>query len=510
MGRHPSRFSLFVQQGLDSGLTRAEAERRARERLAKRKRLDGLNGDRASLEAEVLRLREVAQTVEEERRARIALERQLIEYTGSHSEKAALREAQEREQRVELLRRQVTRRIMNADLANGWRAWYDYWSAKSYSMGRLREVANRFATPALASAFEFWADMRAERCREQELESLANESKSLEVQLRQARFEATQLEMVRVARDDENLALRTRVREQNDEISAKAEELRVAAGLATENAELKRQLAEARGEVDEFGNGLRSAESDLQSQRQKNKALLEKLLAEQRRSFEAEVGDLRAQLNAAAQEQTRIDDERRAALEAELAEMRDERDQLKAALAEAKKKKAPSPVSKAKPAAEEPKGRKKGTSPLGQIDLDEGPDSAPISEQLAAALRKGAGKVLDLFRDWDVDGDGEVSRKEFHKAMPALGLEVPKAAIDELFSQWDASGDGAIGYKELQKILAKRPPAAAAKKAVTSAKTAMSAVSAFSAAPGMAASMAAAKEKMQQKSEPPSVETPAQ
>ena len=248
----------------------------------------------------------------------------------------------------------------------------------------------------------------------------------------------------------------------------------------------------------------------MQSQRQKNKALLEKLLAEQRRSFEAEVGDLRAQLNAAAQEQTRIDDERRAALEAELAEMRDERDQLKAALAEAKKKKAPSPVSKAKPAAEEPKGRKKGTSPLGQIDLDEGPDSAPISEQLAAALRKGAGKVLDLFRDWDVDGDGEVSRKEFHKAMPALGLEVPKAAIDELFSQWDASGDGAIGYKELKKILAKRPPAAAAKKAVTSAKTAMSAVSAFSAAPGMAASMAAAKEKMQQKSEPPSVETPAQ
>ena len=80
-----------------------------------------------------------------------------------------MREAQEREQRVELLRRQVTRRIMNADLANGWRAWYDYWSAKSYSMGRLREVANRFATPALASAFEFWADMWAERCREQEV-----------------------------------------------------------------------------------------------------------------------------------------------------------------------------------------------------------------------------------------------------------------------------------------------------------------------------------------------------
>jgi len=28
--------------------------------------------------------------------------------------------------------------------------------------------------------------------------------------------------------------------------------------------------------------------------------------------------------------------------------------------------------------------------------------------QLATALRKNAGKVLDLFRDWDTDGDGQV------------------------------------------------------------------------------------------------------
>lgn len=32
----------------------------------------------------------------------------------------------------------------------------------------------------------------------------------------------------------------------------------------------------------------------------------------------------------------------------------------------------------------------------------------------------------------DADGDGEVTRKEFHRAMPALGLEVPKEAIDDL------------------------------------------------------------------------------
>lgn len=36
---------------------------------------------------------------------------------------------------------------------------------------------------------------------------------------------------------------------------------------------------------------------------------------------------------------------------------------------------------------------------------------------------------------WDDNGDGEVSRKEFHRAMPALGLDVPKKAIDDLFSE---------------------------------------------------------------------------
>ena len=100
-----------------------------------------------------------------------------------------------------------------------------------------------------------------------------------------------------------------------------------------------------------------------------------------------------------------------------------------------------------------PSPKKKGTSPLGNLDLDEGPNAKPIAEQLGEALRKHATRVLDLFRDWDNDGDGEVSRKEFHRAMPALGLNVPKKAIDELFTSWDKDGGGALSLRELQKIL---------------------------------------------------------
>ena len=73
--------------------------------------------------------------------------------------------------------------------------------------------------------------------------------------------------------------------------------------------------------------------------------------------------------------------------------------------------------------------------------------------QIAEALRSNATRVLDLFRSWDADGDGEVSRKEFHKAMPALGLDVPKSDVDELFNAWDNDGGGSLAYKELKKIL---------------------------------------------------------
>ena len=66
-------------------------------------------------------------------------------------------------------------------------------------------------------------------------------------------------------------------------------------------------------------------------------------------------------------------------------------------------------------------------------------------------------RVLDLFRSWDADGDGAVSRAEFHRAMPALGLDVDKHVIDQLFSDWDTDGGGELGYAELRKIL-KPPP----------------------------------------------------
>ena len=99
-------------------------------------------------------------------------------------------------------------------------------------------------------------------------------------------------------------------------------------------------------------------------------------------------------------------------------------------------------------------GRDAGNGPLGDFDLDESPDAPPVSEQIVTALMANAGKVLDLFRSWDEDGDGTGGRRtEFHHAMKLLGLEVPSESIDEIFTGWDQDGGGEISLRELTQIL---------------------------------------------------------
>ena len=111
---------------------------------------------------------------------------------------------------------------------------------------------------------------------------------------------------------------------------------------------------------------------------------------------------------------------------------------------------------------------------LGNFDIDEDSELT-VAEQLGAALKANAGRVIDLFRGWDTDGDGEVSRKEFHKAMPLLGFDASKKDIDDLFTAWDKDGGGSLDFKELQKIL--RPPAASGTAKLKSAANANKAVS---------------------------------
>ena len=84
--------------------------------------------------------------------------------------------------------------------------------------------------------------------------------------------------------------------------------------------------------------------------------------------------------------------------------------------------------------------------------MDESSDKS-VAQQLRDILSKNAVRVVDLFREWDEDGNGSVSKKEFRKAMPLLGFDAPRAQIDQLFDSFDPDGGGAISIDELNKAL---------------------------------------------------------
>tara|TARA_B110001452_G_scaffold265054_1_gene269095 strand:- start:1206 stop:2252 length:1047 start_codon:yes stop_codon:yes gene_type:complete len=95
-------------------------------------------------------------------------------------------------------------------------------------------------------------------------------------------------------------------------------------------------------------------------------------------------------------------------------------------------------------------------SKLRAIDLDETAAAiggASYADQLREALVLQAVRVIDLFLEWDADRNGLVSKAEFRKAMPLLGLEVPLEEIDALFDSWDPDGSGHLELKELNTLL---------------------------------------------------------
>ena len=76
-----------------------------------------------------------------------------------------------------------------------------------------------------------------------------------------------------------------------------------------------------------------------------------------------------------------------------------------------------------------------------------------LVDGLRDALTANAARVMDLFRDWDVDGNGLISKKEFRKAIRLLAGAIPVDDIDALFDEWDKDKGGTIDNRELGKIL---------------------------------------------------------
>ena len=62
-------------------------------------------------------------------------------------------------------------------------------------------------------------------------------------------------------------------------------------------------------------------------------------------------------------------------------------------------------------------------------------------------------RVLDLFHEWDTDGDGQVSKREFRRAVQSFGWDYSAGHIDGVFAEIDVDGSGGVSYTELKQRL---------------------------------------------------------
>ena len=100
--------------------------------------------------------------------------------------------------------------------------------------------------------------------------------------------------------------------------------------------------------------------------------------------------------------------------------------------------------------------RKSADSSALGVQLDAASD-VPVIEQLAEALTANLARVIDVFRAWDGDGSGMISKREFRQGLSMLGLkEVPREHVDALFDQIDTDHSGEIEYSEINKKLRRR------------------------------------------------------
>ena len=87
---------------------------------------------------------------------------------------------------------------------------------------------------------------------------------------------------------------------------------------------------------------------------------------------------------------------------------------------------------------------------LARLDMN---SDQSVREQLLEILHANASRLVDLFREWDEDGDGQVSRAEFRRAFAALGGDVPRGELNAIFDSLDADGSGFVEYDELAAAL---------------------------------------------------------
>ncbi|KAL1510222.1 hypothetical protein AB1Y20_006549 [Prymnesium parvum] len=64
-----------------------------------------------------------------------------------------------------------------------------------------------------------------------------------------------------------------------------------------------------------------------------------------------------------------------------------------------------------------------------------------------------AARAMEMFKAWDVDGDGIISCKEFQQGIHELGIVAPRDELKNLFDMFDEDTSGDITFRELHALL---------------------------------------------------------
>ena len=77
-------------------------------------------------------------------------------------------------------------------------------------------------------------------------------------------------------------------------------------------------------------------------------------------------------------------------------------------------------------------------------------------ELLKKAIAANSTRIETLLQEWDENGDGNIDRDEWRKALIAIGIKTSPKNIDALFEQFDDEGNGEISMDKLRVALAVR------------------------------------------------------
>ena len=277
-----------------------QAERLAAQQEAQKRREEELAGGASALRTELKALRAdyEAKLVAAAEEKRLALEQQLEQILGERAGQLRVEQEKDKEARVDLLCRQMLRRMLYADYTRGWTSWYEFWASKVHRMRCMQKAASRLTKPAMAAAFAWWIKDWDQTRRSNEREQEAAKRAELEAKLRDAKLEAGKLSLIEVAQSDELRALKSKVVTLSNDVTGKAAALLSAEEVAKQYTHLQSLHATTHQALTVAERERDEAVKQGMSEQAVQKELLKQLLSEQRATMEDSLG--RAQKEVAA------------------------------------------------------------------------------------------------------------------------------------------------------------------------------------------------------------------